>query len=304
MTVTPQDSVDAANYAYGTHPGRRALHAKGILLKGTFTATSQAAALSRAAHLQGQAVPITARVSNGGGDPDVPDYVPDVRGLAVKFYLPDGSRTDIVAASAPRWFGRGPDGFVDLLRASKRGPAMAWKFPLFLARHPDALPTLPANLAALKPPTSYASIRYFAIHAYKILDADGTSRFVRYTWMPELEEPRLGPRAARQRGRDYLTQEIRERLERGPVRFTLELQIAAPGDEVDDPSSVWPADRERVIAGTLELIGLDTERERDGDVLVFDPGRVTDGIERSGDLVLRYRPAAYSESIARRTKAP
>jgi catalase len=67
---------------------------------------------------------------------------------------------------------------------------------------------------------------------------------------------------------------------------------------------VWPADRERVTAGTLELTGLDTERERDGDVLVFDPGRVTDGIECSDDTVLRYRPEAYSESIARRTKAP
>lgn len=304
MTVTPRDAVDAANYVYGTHPGSRALHAKGILLTGSFTASPQAASLTRAAHLQGQAVPVTARVSNGGGDPDVPDYVPDVRGLGVKFYLPDGSRTDIVAASAPRWFGRGPEAFVDLLRASKRVPAMAWRFPLFLARHPDALPALPANLAALKPPTSYAAIRYFGIHAYKFLDAEDTARFVRYMWVPELEEPRLGPRAARQRGRDYLQHDIRERLQHGPVRFTLELQIAAPGDPVDDPSSVWPADRERVTAGTLELTGLDTERERDGDVLVFDPGRVTDGIERSADAVLRFRPEAYSESVARRATAP
>jgi catalase len=34
---------------------------------------------------------------------------------------------------------------------------------------------------------------------------------------------------------------------------------------------------------------------------VFDPTRVTDGIECSADPVLRYRPVAYSESVARRT---
>jgi len=36
-------------------------------------------------------------------------------------------------------------------------------------------------------------------------------------------------------------------------------------------------------------------------VLVFDPSRVTDGIEGSEDPVLRFRPEAYSESIKRRT---
>ena len=54
-------------------------------------------------------------------------------------------------------------------------------------------------------------------------------------------------------------------------------------------------------AGTLEITGLETERETGGDVLVFDPTRVTDGIELSDDPVLRFRPQAYSASVARRT---
>jgi catalase len=36
-------------------------------------------------------------------------------------------------------------------------------------------------------------------------------------------------------------------------------------------------------------------------VLVFDPTRVVDGIELSDDPVLRFRPAAYDVSVARRT---
>jgi catalase len=124
---------------------------------------------------------------------------------------------------------------------------------------------------------------------------------VRYTWRPDAGEARVGPREARTRGRDYLHQEIRERLAGGSVRFTLEHQVAASGDGVDDPSSVWPDERERVNAGTLELTAVDDSR--DENTLVFDPARVTDGIELSDDPVLQFRPAAYSESVTRRTAA-
>lgn len=38
-------------------------------------------------------------------------------------------------------------------------------------------------------------------------------------------------------------------------------------------------------SGVVEMTGPDTERERDGDVLVNDPMRVTDGIESSHDPI-------------------
>jgi catalase len=302
MKATPADATRAANEAFGRHPGYRALHARGTLLKGTFTATPQAAALTRAAHMQGDSVPVTVRVSNGGGDPDIPDHVPDVRGLAIKFYLPDGGRTDIVAQSAPRFPVHTPEAFVELLRAQKRSPAMVWKLPLFLARHPEAIVRLPPNLPALRPVQSYATCRFYAIHAYRFLDSGGGSHFVRYTFLPAAGDHRLSPREAKHRGADYLQQEIRERVAREPVRFDLRLQIAQPGDNVDDPASAWPSSRQQVSAGTIELTALDTERETGGDVLVFDPSRVTDGIECSEDPVLRFRPAAYSDSVAKRTE--
>ncbi len=301
MSATPEQATQAANDAYGRHPGYRALHAKGVLLKGIFTATPEAASLSRAAHLQGEPVAATVRLSNGSGDPRSADYAPDVRGLAVKLYLPDGSRTDIVAQTAPRFPVRTPEAFLELLRATSPTPATAWRFPAFLFRHPEALARLPPNMAALAPPASYATRPYYAIHAYRWIDSSGQGRYVRYTLVPEAGEHKLGLRQARKLGRDYLQDEIRGRIERGPVRFALEVQIAAPGDDVDDPSAHWPASRRRVRAGMLEITELETGRERDGDVLVFDPSRITDGIECSADPVLGFRPRAYSDSVARRT---
>jgi catalase len=298
--VTPEDSVDAANYAFGRHPGYRALHAKGTLCKAAFIATPDASKLTRAAHMQGDPVAATVRVSNGSGDPNAADYQPDVRGLAVKFYLGDESRTDIVAQTIPRFSSRTPEPFVELLRAQRPGIQMAWRLPLLFAHNPRALATVPAALSAFKPVASYATATYYALHAYRFVDGEGGSRYVRYTLVPEAGDERLSLREARSRGRDYLQEEIRDRLARGPARFTLELQIAQAGDDVNDPSTPWPRERERVNAGTLELTELETERETGGDVLVFDPTRVTDGIELSDDPVLRFRHAAYTESVARR----
>jgi len=303
VSVTPREAVEAANGLFGRHPGYRALHAKGTLLKGTFTATPEAAGLTRAAHMQGEPVPVTVRVSNGSGDPDAPDYKPDVRGLAVKLYLPDGSRTDIVAQTVPRFPVSTPDAFVELMRAQRPGPGMAWRVPAFFARHPKSLTVLPGSMKALRPLESYATTTYYALHAYRLLDSEGGSRYVRYTVVPEAGETRISPGEAKRRGRDYLQEDIRERVARGAVHFTLELQVAGPGDPSDDPSASWPTERERLRAGTLELTGLDAEREQGDDVLVFDPTRVTDGIELSDDPVLRFRHDAYAESIARRTSS-
>jgi catalase len=80
--------------------------------------------------------------------------------------------------------------------------------------------------------------------------------------------------------------------------------LGEDGDPVDDPTAAWPDERETVEIGRLELTGAETERERDGDVLVFDPTRVVDGIELSEDPILRFRQRAYAVSVERRSGIP
>jgi catalase len=294
--ISPERSIEAIGERYGDHPRHRVLHAKGTLCSGTFTAAPEGARLTRAAHMQGEPVRTTVRFSNGGGNPDVPDYAPDVRGLAVTFHLDDGARTDISAQTVPYFPFRDVDSFVEFVRHSRPGLAGRLQLLLFFARHPRALGAARANLAALKPPPSFAARRYYAFHAFRWLDRQGGERYVRYTWKPTVELPELGPGEAKARGRDYLSEELVERLAAGPVRFELEVQIAAPGDDPDDPSSVWPGERERVVVGTLEV----TAPTGEGDDLVFDPTRLTDGIQASGDPVLAFRPRAYALSHERR----
>jgi len=299
--VTPEEAVASFEARFGSHDGFRRLHAKGWLYRGSFAASPAATALTRAAVFSGETIPVVARLSNGGGNPKHPDHAPDVRGLAVKFASgPD--TIDIVAQSAPRFPVRSLDRMVEFVRANEPSPAGLARLATFVAKDPrTVLPALAADAKALKPPASYAEQRYFAVHAFLWVDADGGRRAVRYSWEPEAGVRFLKPKDAKALGPDYLHDEFDRRLATGPVRFTLRLQVAEPGDRTDDPTIAWPASRPVIDAGTLELVAPETERETNGDILVFDPTRVVSGIELSDDPVLHIRSRVYSESVRRRT---
>jgi catalase len=294
MASLAEAAVDAINAISGVHPGHRAAHAKGTLLTGTFTPSADAARLTTAAHMQGEPSRVTVRFSNGGGDPGIPDYAREGRGMAVKFYLADGSKTDIVALSLPCFFVRTPEDFIAFTRARLDPEKL---MPEFLGAHPEALPAIQAALGA-DPPESYATCAYNSIHSYLWSDAEGGSRFVRYRFEPEAGERTLPGEVAKARGRDYLRDDI---LARDETAFRLLVVMAEEGDPVHDPTAAWPEERRRVEVGRLVLTGPETGRERDGDILVFDPIRVTAGIEPSEDQILHFRPKAYSVSVARRT---
>lgn len=293
--IEPSEAIDRIAAATGAEHGFRTLHAKGHFYEGTFTATPEAAALSRAGHLQGEPVPVLVRWSNGSGFPRNKDGSSDVRGMAVKFRLPDGSATDLLGQTAPRFPVRTPEDFVALVDATRQ----PWRLPLFLATRPGAAVALLANAraGAVKPPRSYAEATYYPVHAYRWLAADGSARWVRYRLQP------LGAEAARPAGeyagRERLREEIVARLASHPVAFELRVTLAATGDDPDDPMSVWRGERE-LSAGRIEVTAPVDDPEAGGTPTVFDPTRVVDGIELSEDPILRFRPAAYSVSVDRR----
>jgi catalase len=294
--LDPEAALDRIARVYGGPHAARSLHAKGRFYSGTFTASADARELCRAAHLQGEPVPVTVRWSDASGHPRASDTAPDVRGMAVKFHTAAGD-TDLLGQTAPRFPVRDAEAFVQMTEAS----AKPWLLPLFMARHPSAVPGLLANLRArsLVPPHSFAEATYYPIHAYGWLAPDGARSWVRYVLRPlATEADRL--EGASFSGRDRLAEEMSARLDRGPVRFDLRVTVAAENDDPHDPMSVWKGARE-LSAGTVEVTATAPDPEADGGgPVVFDPVRMVDGIMLSSDPILLYRPGAYSVSVTRR----
>src|SRR5258708_3555428 len=104
------------------HSGFRPVHAKGIVCSGTFRGAPQARDVSRAGHLQGQAVPTVIRFANANGNPEVHDGLANVRSLAVKFQLPDDKHADILANSVEGFSVRTPEAFLEFLRSQLPHP--------------------------------------------------------------------------------------------------------------------------------------------------------------------------------------
>jgi catalase len=290
--------IEAVHANFGRHPGRRALHAKGSWARGSFTASPDAARLSRAAHLQGDEVTALVRFSNASGDPEAHDADRDGRGMAIKLRW-DGGETDILTTTSPTFVSRTPEDFLELMRLRRPDPATGQpdmeRLGAYLSEHPETVPAVQAVLMK-EPIASFATAEYFSPHAFALIDADGERTWVRYRFVPEAGEQRLPDDEAKSRGRDFLHEEIASRLGAGSVAFELELKLAAADDPLDDPTALWPDDRELIAAGRLELTEITDDPERDGHIDVFDPTRIVDGIQLSDDPVLHARPKAYSVS--------
>ena len=297
--------VETMRALAGPHPGFRPVHAKGIVCSGTFRASGGARAVSRALHLQGQAVSTVLRFSNSSGDPDVHDGIPNARALAVKFQLPDGKNADILALHIEGFPARTPEEFLAFLRAQLPDPATGKPAPDAVPRFLESHPATRAFIERLtkKPvPVSYGQACYYAEHAFRFTAADGSSRFGRYRWTPEAGEVYLSPDDASKRSANFLREELESRLRNGPVAFRLLLQLAGESDPTDDATALWPADRPLVELGRLEVTRISPTSAADERRLVFDPTNVTDGIDLSADPIPLARSAAYSISYDQRSK--
>src|ERR1700738_1304186 len=174
--------VEAMRALAGSHPGFRPVHAKGIVCSGMFRGAPEARGVSRAPHLQGQAVPTVMRFSNSNGNPDVHDGLANTRALAVKFQLPEGKNADILANSIEGFPARKPEEFLAFLRAQLPDPVTGRPAPDAVPRFLESHPATRAFIERLtkKPvPVSYGQACYYAEHAFRFTAADGSSRLGR-----------------------------------------------------------------------------------------------------------------------------
>jgi catalase len=244
---------------------------------------------------------VTVRLSDFTGIPLIPDNDEnaDPRGFAVRFHLAEHVHTDIVAHSANGFPATTGQEFLEFLRGVTQ-PDKA-KVMEFVGSHPKALAFV--QLVG-KFPSSFARDSYFALTAMKFTNKDGVSRFGRYTFVPEAGEEHLDADAAKAKSASYLFDELAERMAKGPIKFKLTVQVADDGDEVNDATVHWPAERKVVELGTLTLTDRVADDAHEQKTIIFDPIPRLDGIEPSDDPLLELRAASYLISGRRRRAAP
>jgi catalase len=293
--------VDTFYKIYGTHPGFRVNHAKGIVAEGSFVATPGASALSRAALFDGSRIPVTVRFSNDGGIPTVPDGAPsNPKGMAIKFHLPGGGEVDMVILAVKFFPVATGEQFRDLLVAISESPPDAPK-PTKLDQFSASHPTFPASFGSAPTPNSFAEQEYHGIDAFIFVDKAGHRQAVRYIMTPE-KSVRLTAEEAARKPPNFLVEDLPQRIAQKPVVFHLKAQLAAPGDQTQDPSKPWPDDRQVVDLGVLTLDKPAVDSLEAQKTLLFLPNRLADGIELSDDRLPVIRSEVYVSAFARRAR--
>lgn len=293
------DLIQQLDTLFGQHPGFRPAHARGTLLTGTFTPSPDAASLTRAPHIVRESTPVTARFSSSTGLPLIPDTDPTAnpRGLAIRFHLAERVHTDIVSHSTDGFPTRTGQEFLEMLRAVPTPEAIQ----KFLGTHPAAL----AFVQTPKPcPASYAKEAYFGVTALRFTNKDDVSRYGRYRIVPDAGIEHLSDAAVKEKGPNFLLDELAERVAAGPIGFQINVQIAGAGDVVDDATAHWPEDRPTIHLGKIVLNGVAPDDAQQQKRIIFDPIPRVDGIEPSDDPLLELRAAIYLISGRRRRQAP
>ena len=97
-----------------------------------------------------------------------------------------------------------------------------------------------------------------------------------------------------------ITHAFGARLAKGPLRWRMTVTVAAPSDATNDATVPWPADRQKLQAGTLTITAAEPEERGACRDITFDPTILPDGVALSDDPLLPARSAAYSSSFQRR----
>jgi catalase len=281
---------------HGVKPGYRVVHAKGIVCQGTFTPSKDAATISRAAHFQGVSVPVTVRLSDGNPDPIIPDNSPNAgpRGMSLRFKLPSGDETDIVALSVNGFAVSSGEEFLALQKAvvatdpTKPHP---WPIEGFLGTHPN---TLRFVMGTKVVPASFATETFFPNDAFIFVNKAGVKQAGRYQIIPSAGQHDLSDEEAKTKAEGFLFDDLKTRLAAGPIEYHLVVQLPNAGDPTKDPSIVWPEDRKTIEMGTISVTSVVPDSSAAEEALAFDPTNLTDGIELSDDPFPSLRSRVYA----------
>jgi len=302
----------------------RIVHARGTGAHGYFQVYEPLGDITKAAFLQDPKVKteVFVRISTVAGGAGSGDLPRDVRGFAVKFYTTEGNY-DLVGNNIPVFFIQDAIKFPDLVHAVKMEPDRGFpqaasahdNFWDFVSLTPESMHMLTWIMSDRAIPRSLRMIEGFGVHTFRLIDAKGVSRFVKFHWRPKLGAASvLWDEAVKINGADpdFHRRDMWEAIEHGDFpEWELGLQVfdQATADGLDfdvlDPTKLIP---EEIIP--LRMVGkMVLNRNVDNffaetEQVAFLPTNIVPGIDFSNDPLLQGRLHSYQDTQLSRLGGP
>ncbi len=298
----------------------RVVHARGAGAHGEFESYEDLSDLTMAAPFSaaGKKTPVFVRFSTVAGSRGSADTPRDVRGFAVKFYTDQGV-WDLVGNNIPVFFINDAIKFPDLIHAVKPEPHI--EIPQAASAHdtfwdfaslsPELSHMLMWVMSDRALPRSFATMEGFGVHTWRLVDARGQSRFVKFHWKPlKGVHSLVWDEAQKIAGKDpdFNRRDMFEAIERGDfLEWELGVQVVEEADEMafdfdllDDtkliPEELVPVRR----IGKLTLNRNPDNYFSETEQVAFCVSHVVPGIDFTNDPMLQGRLFSYLDTQLRR----
>ncbi|MBU6267208.1 MAG: catalase [Sphingomonadales bacterium] len=294
----------------------RIVHARGSAAHGVFECTQAIPELTMAAPLQamGKQTPVFVRFSTVAGGAGSADTPRDVRGFAVKFYTEAGN-WDLVGNNIPVFFIQDAMKFPDLIHAVKmeadKGYPQAASahdtFWDFIGLMPEAIHMVLWAMSDRALPRSLRTMEGFGVNTYRLVNAKGEAKFVKFHWKPVLGlQSTTWDEAVKLAGADpdYHRRDLYEAIQTGAfpawdfgVQVVDEAWAAAQDFDILDATKLIPEELVPVqIVGRMTLNRNPDNFFAETEQAAFCPGNVIPGIDFSNDPLLQGRLFSYLDT--------
>jgi catalase len=299
----PISMVNQFEMTGGKFEGFRRSGAKGVCASGEFVGSPEGKNISSASAFSGKPIPVIVRFSVGGGNPKAADNAKTQRNLALQFNLPNNEFWQMGNISAPVFGAATPEQLFGRLQSLQADPITKTADPAKVKAFAEANPAvlLQGKYFASKPvPASYASTNYWGVHGFGFTNANNEKVWGKWVFEPVNGVQTLSDEDAKSKGPNFLFDELRQRVAAGKASFNFNLEIAQPGDVLDNATIPLPEGRKKITLGVLKIVSLSADSTGPCLNITFDPNIMPKGVEGAPDPMLRARTAPYAISLGRR----
>jgi catalase len=302
----------------------RVVHARGSGAHGYFQVYESMAEYTKARFLQDPSVktPVFVRFSTVAGSRGSADTVRDVRGFAVKFYTEEGN-FDLVGNNIPVFFIQDGIKFPDVVHAVKpephhempQGASAHDTFWDFISLMPESMHMVMWQMSDRTLPRSYRMMEGFGVHTFRLVNAKGVSRFVKFHWKPLLGvHSMVWDEAQKLAGKDpdFHRRDLWDSIEQGDFpEYELGIQVIEEADadtlgiDLLDPTKIIPEEQVPVRRiGKLTLNRNPTNFFAETEQVAFCVANIVPGIDFTNDPLMQARLFSYLDTQLSRLGGP